>query len=140
YHAFDPQERRVPQADRGRYSRPRVAEIFRYRRTVDEAVQRLLWGASNAEYALVAPLLELGLHHEQQHQELLITDIKAALHQPPLYPAYLERKELPPAATRRGGYTAFEGGLVEVGHDAQRGFAFDHERPRHRVYLRPFAL
>ncbi|HVU51706.1 MAG TPA: ergothioneine biosynthesis protein EgtB [Polyangia bacterium] len=123
---------------RGLLSRPSLAEVKRYRAHVDEALGRFL--REGAPDAATLAVIELGLHHEQQHQELVLTDIKHALAQSPLAPAY--RADAAPAAPGDApplSYVAVEGGLVEVGH-AGEGFAFDNEGPRHRAYLRPFAL
>lgn len=129
---------RHPRPQRGLLSRPTLDEIWRYRRSVDAAIARLLDTAAGPLLATVAPLITLGLHHEQQHQELLLTDIKHAFAQNPLLPAF--RAAVRPAssaAPRR--WREFDGGLVEIGHRGD-GFAFDNECPRHRVWLEPFAL
>ena len=131
YEAVGP---RHPRPQRGMISRPGVAEIMAYRRHVSDAMCELLASGSNAADAIV----ELGLHHEQQHQELLLMDAKHMLSLNPLKPAY----RAPTAALRTPTTLAwqdFEGGLCEIGHDGQ-GFAFDNEGPRHRVWLEPFAL
>jgi ergothioneine biosynthesis protein EgtB len=129
---------RVERARRGLLSRPSLVEVHAYRRCVDVAIERLLArGAAGAVEALV----ELGLHHEQQHQELLLTDAKHALGMQPTRPAYRPTppptalvEELGPARER-----AFDEGLVTIGH-AGDGFAFDNEGPRHRCFLRGFAI
>ena len=125
---------------RGAFSRPTLAEVHGYRRHVDEAVNRLL--ASSSDPALQS-LVVLGLNHEQQHQELIITDIKHALWTNPIRPAY--RPSTPPPAAPQGnasslGWTAYEDGLYPVGTDAGENFAFDNEGPRHQVYLQEFSL
>ncbi len=127
---------RHPRPQRGLLSRPGVGEVTAYRDTVDEAMDDL-FGASPPPEVLA--LVELGLHHEQQHQELLLMDIKHVLGTNPLRPAY--RPVRPPAALDPGptGWTPWPGGLVEVGHDGG-GFAFDNEAPRHRLWLEPFEL
>jgi ergothioneine biosynthesis protein EgtB len=127
---------RHPRPQRGLLSRPSLAEVWRYRRHVDEGVARLLEG--EVPEALAA-LIELGLHHEQQHQELILTDLKHHFSCNPLQPAY---RPAPAADTRAAAplqFTAFDGGLVEIGHSGP-GFAFDNESPRHRVWLQPFEL
>ena len=125
--------------DRGHLSRPTVAEIRAYRAWVDDGMTALLERGEVAQLAALAPLLELGLNHEQQHQELILTDIKYNLAVNPLHPAY--HAVLPPAgkATRRLGWQQYAGGLHPIGHDGH-DFAFDNESPRHTVYLRPFRL
>jgi ergothioneine biosynthesis protein EgtB len=126
---------------RASFSRPGIVEILLYRAHVDEAIDRLLDGDA-AEEALRR--IELGLNHEEQHQELLLTDVKHALYTNPLQPAYREaepRQVETGAATLRAAplrFVGYEGGLVEIGQDA--GFGFDNERPRHRVWLEPFEL
>jgi ergothioneine biosynthesis protein EgtB len=123
---------------RASFSRPGLDEIVRYREHVDEAVDRLLEGDA-AEEALRR--IELGLHHEEQHQELLLTDIKHALYTNPLQPAYRDGEvaggdaEVSPLR-----YLAYDGGLVEIGQGDAEGFGFDNERPRHRVWLESFRL
>lgn len=128
-----------PRPQRGLLSRPTVDEVMDYRAYVDTAMATLLERLDPS----LAPLVELGLNHEQQHQELLITDIKHALSLNPLDPA-------PYGARDRGDNRAdigapalawqpFAGGLREIGHDGD-GFTFDNEGPRHRHHLEPFAL
>lgn len=133
---------RCPRPARGLVSRPGVAEIGRYRRHVDDHVLRLLGGSRPGGLPeRVAALLELGCHHEEQHQELLLMDVKHVLSQSPLDPSYLDAS--PPAGIapvgRAGGWAAHEGGEVEIGHGGA-GFAFDNEGPRHTVRLLPFEM
>ncbi|MDX1648879.1 MAG: ergothioneine biosynthesis protein EgtB [Myxococcota bacterium] len=123
--------------DRGLVTRPGLAEVQRYRARVDEAVLRLL--ERGALDRRLQGVVELGLHHEQQHQELVLTDVKHLLAHNPMHPAYREvppepRRPVPPL-----GWHAVEGGLREIGF-AGPGFAFDNEGPRHRVWLEPFEL
>jgi ergothioneine biosynthesis protein EgtB len=127
---------RYPRPRRGIVSRPGVAEVAEYRRHVDEAMRRLLGGQLSVA---VSDLIELGLHHEQQHQELLLMDIKHVLSCNPLQPAYAQLTVAEPTAPVPLTWTDHEGGLVEVGHDGV-GFAFDNESPRHCVHLEPFAM
>ena len=127
---------------RGLLSRPGVVEIGRYRGTVDHAMDQLLVAGGTDQADRVTGLVELGLHHEQQHQELLLMDIKHVLAINPLHPAY-RPFERPPAveAGPEGGPTWIDhaGGVVSVGH-AGEGFCFDNETPRHDVLLSPFAI
>ncbi len=133
YEALGP---RHPRPQRGMLSRPGVEEIMAYRRHVTDAMADLLGrGAAN-----VADLVELGLHHEQQHQELILMDAKHMLSLNPLRPAYQPVPQAAVSDARALAWTAFEGGLAEIGHEAGQGFAFDNEGPRHRVWLDPFAL
>jgi len=129
---------RQPRPRRGILTRPTLATIYAYREWVDAAVEKLLGGQPAAN---VAELLELGCHHEQQHQELLLTDILHLFAQNPLRPAYKAPSPLPvqESSSSPPGYQAFEGGLIRIGHEGN-GFAFDSEGPRHRVFVEPFLL
>jgi ergothioneine biosynthesis protein EgtB len=127
---------RYPRHDRGQLSRPGIGEIAAYRESVDQAMASLLDGpADEATTALV----ELGIQHEQQHQELLLMDIKHVLSRNPLLPAYDAVCPAPAAPTGVTSWTEVGGGVERVGHDGD-GFSFDNERPRHPVYVSPFAL
>ncbi len=132
-----------PRPQRGLVTRPGLAEVRRYRQAVDERIAALLArGARDAALGgVLAPLLELGLQHEQQHQELLLTDLTHLLSLNPLQPAYDDGPGPAPMPAQAAGWIAHDGGLVEIGHDAGAGgFAFDNEGPRHRVFLRPFEI
>jgi ergothioneine biosynthesis protein EgtB len=122
-----------PRPERGMLSRPSLEEVLAYRRHVDGAMVELL--ATDEAAALV----ELGLQHEQQHQELILTDIKHLLSRNPLQPAYQKQWPLTPIRAREPRWIAFAGGLHEIGHDGP-GFAFDNETPRHRVWLEAFEI
>jgi ergothioneine biosynthesis protein EgtB len=129
-----------PRQERGFLSRPGVDEILHYRAHVDEHMLTLLHSAREDVWPAVRQRLEIGLNHEQQHQELLLTDIKLNLGANPLRPAY--RSELPdtprtPAPALR--WLEFPGGVHEIGH-AGGSFAYDNEMPRHRTYLNRFSL
>lgn len=128
-----------PRAQRGLLSRPTVEEIYRYRAHVDRAVAEVIDTVGDRDWGEVSRRIELGLHHEQQHQELLLTDVKHLYALNPLRPAY--RAPLPAftAAARPLGWREFPGGIREIGW-AGEGFAFDNETPRHRVFLEPFRL
>ncbi len=123
-------------AMRGNFSRPALAQIMDYRRHVDQGMARLLEHDLSSE---TAALIELGLNHEQQHQELIVTDIKHAFWASPLRPAYREPLPDSNATSPRLEWIRFEEGLREIGHDGQ-GFAFDNESPRHRVFTPAFAI
>lgn len=128
-----------PRAQRGLISRPTLSEVLNYRKAVDSRVLAVL--NEHPDNAELAHLITLGLQHEQQHQELLLTDIKHALSMNPAKPAYAKRWPLSSIAPQPVAWHAFEGGLVEHGVDAaQDSFAFDNETPRHRVYVAPFEL
>jgi ergothioneine biosynthesis protein EgtB len=124
---------------RGHLARPTVDEIYAYRAHVDQAMLALLERAEPGTAAGVASVAELGLHHEQQHQELLLTDLKYNFGVNPLRPVYRARRARPGVPPPALGFVGFEGGVVEIG-DAGDGFAFDNERPRHAVLLAPYAL
>ncbi|MBJ7313061.1 ergothioneine biosynthesis protein EgtB [Rugamonas sp. CCM 8940] len=128
-----------PRAQRGLLTRPAMREVRAYRADVDARIARLLASALDAAArAELASLLTLGLEHEQQHQELMLTDVKHLLAQSALLPEYI-RRPLAPAAATPLRWLDFEGGLSEIGHDGA-GFCFDNELPRHRQYVAPFAL
>lgn len=129
---------RHPRPQRGMLSRPSLDEVLAYRRTVDQAMDVLIAGLRPGADAKVAALVELGLHHEQQHQELVLTDILHAMSLNPLRPA-VYAGPAPRAAAAEPGWAEHGGGIVQVGH-AGGGFAFDNEGPAHRVFLQPFAL
>jgi ergothioneine biosynthesis protein EgtB len=123
---------------RSSFSRPGLISIFSYREYVDQGILRLLERGAPAE-ALAR--IELGLNHEEQHQELLLTDIKHAFFTNPLQPAYLDgddEEAVPDVQPMR--YLSYPGGLVEIGQDEGNAFGFDNERPRHRTWLEPFQL
>ncbi|HXI59033.1 MAG TPA: ergothioneine biosynthesis protein EgtB [Polyangia bacterium] len=151
YRPFDPTYRflfnsyyeavgaRLERPRRGLLSRPALTDVHAYRRHVDEGMTRLL-EAGISDQTLMATV-HLGLHHEQQHQELILTDIKHALGSNPLRPPYLgpfddNDAAAPPAAMT---FCPFREGVVSIGHEGP-GFAFDNEGPRHRVFQRAFAL
>jgi dimethylhistidine N-methyltransferase len=132
YEALGP---RQPRPQRGLLTRPSVSDVMAYRAHVDAAMERLIQTSPDQ----IFDLLELGLAHEEQHQELVLMDILHLFAQSPLKPAYA------PAPVARAedpgplGFCDFDGGLVEIGHDGE-GFAFDNEGPRHSVFLQPFRL
>jgi ergothioneine biosynthesis protein EgtB len=130
---------KYPRAQRGLVSRPGVDETFRYRAHVDERVLDLLECADDRQMATFAPIVTLGLHHEQQHQELIVTDLKHMLSHNPLHPAYINGT--PRAALEVGPvqWVSFPEGVEWIGHEGN-DFAFDNEQPRHRVFLEAFRL
>jgi ergothioneine biosynthesis protein EgtB len=136
YEAVGP---RHPRPWRGLLTRPSTADVFLYRAYVDEAIAARLPGLDATQLQRLRPVLELGLHHEQQHQELLLTDIKHAFAQNPLLPPYRKSPTPSPMSVPPLGWQEFDAGLRRIGHDGP-GFAFDNERPSHRVFLEPFAL
>ena len=139
YEAVGP---RHPRPERGLISRPTCAEVGEYRAAVDGCLRTLPAMLSDDALATVLPLLELGIHHEQQHQELLLMDIKHVFAQNPLRPAYrLGTTSIPgPPAPPAGWVDVDVDGVISVGHEPGTGFSFDNEGPRHEVVLRPFRL
>ncbi len=130
---------RIARPDRGLLSRPTVAEVCRFRAAIDDAMRALLDRADDAWLRRLGATVVLGLHHEQQHQELILTDLKHAFGRNPLRPIYRDI-ELPgteaPGPIRWLDYPA---GLRRIGHDGA-GFAFDNESPRHQVFIVAFRL
>ena len=149
YRCFDPAYRvlfnsyyhtvgdKHPRLERGMLSRPGLDEVCAYRQHVDDAMVALLSMA--ALPTEVTELIELGLHHEQQHQELILTDVKHLLSRHPQKPAYQKQWPLTPVLERRPRWIGLQQGLYEVGH-AGPGFSFDNETPRHRVWLDAFQI
>jgi len=128
-----------PRPRRGLLSRPTVEEVLRYREYVDRHVLELLESCAGDSSAEMSSLLTLGLHHEQQHQELMLTDIKHVFSCNPLRPVYMERKAESSTAVASLGWTPRAGGLHSIGHDGN-GFAYDNETPRHQVFVHPYRL
>jgi ergothioneine biosynthesis protein EgtB len=129
-----------PRPLRGLITSPTLAEVKRYRAQVDERMDNLL--AAQPDNTELCELVTLGLQHEQQHQELMLTDIKHALSFNPGHPGYAKRWPMSAVQPQRLRWFGYEGGLVEIGHDVERDgeFCFDNETPRHRHYLAPFEL
>ena len=126
-------------AKRGLVTRPTVREIYAYRAHVDEAMQRLIACIGDDASHPAATLIELGLHHEQQHQELLVTDIKHVFWTNPLRPTYRAPILASVVAAPPIDWLAYDGGVRWIGHESD-AFAFDNEGPRHRVFLEPYRL
>ena len=129
---------RYSRPDRGLVTRPGAHEVGDYRRNVDDRVRELVEGLDEGTLTKLAPVVELGFHHEQQHQELLLMDIKHVLSRNPLQPVYAGARRTPSEPDDLG-WVEVEGGLVEVGHEGA-GFAFDNELPRHRQWLEPYRV
>ena len=138
YEAIGP---RYARPMRGVISRPGAHDVGSYRGNVDDRMRDLLDSLDEGALTKAAPTIELGFHHEQQHQELLLMDIKHVLSLNPLAPVYAGR---PARGGSSGplGWREYDGGLVEIGHDSGRdgSFCFDNELPVHQQYLRPFRL
>lgn len=130
---------RHPRPRRGMLTRPTYDVVMAYRNHVDRAMLAMMAGFDDSEWAQFGGFIELGLHHEMQHQELLLTDLLHMYAQNRLYPAFRPA----PAVERRDAvalaWPTFDGGLREIGHDGE-SFSFDAEQPRHTVYLQPFRL
>jgi len=135
---------RHPRPQRGLISRPSCSEVADYRVAVDRRVAELLDRIDEFDDTTqeeILGLVELGLHHEQQHQELILMDIKHVLSINPTEPAYrtgFDRLEVD--TSEPAGWTSHDGGIVRIGHDAGEGFSFDNETPRHDVLLQPFEI
>ncbi|HWI78880.1 MAG TPA: ergothioneine biosynthesis protein EgtB [Ramlibacter sp.] len=155
YRPFDPRFSRLfnsyyeslgprhPRSQRGLLTRPSLAQVRAFREHVDRAMQGMLAEPADCDWKAAAPLVELGLNHEQQHQELMLTDILHAFSCNSLLPAY-QPTEAPAlrlaAATTPLRWIEMPGGVVEIGDDGARGFAFDNESARHAVLLSPYRI
>lgn len=129
-------------SQRGLLSRPSVSEIYQYRHVINEKIGELLSQSSSKTQEEIIPLITLGIHHEQQHQELLLTDIQHIFWMNPLRPAYLKKSAPPKISESRSFSSSFvghSGGLLEMGHLGD-SFCFDNELPRHRVFLNEFQM
>jgi len=130
---------------RGLISRPTVEETKKYRTSVDADIADLVSRSDERLFREIEPLLILGIHHEQQHQELLITDIKHVFAQNPLFPVFRESATRSPSLFDRAGtsrstqFIEFDEATIEIGHDGD-GFSYDNEGPRHRALVLPFSL
>jgi ergothioneine biosynthesis protein EgtB len=137
---YDAVGARHPRPLRGLLSRPTLKEVYQYRVAIDDRIGRLLGSASRDRLVTLKPIITLGLHHEQQHQELILTDIQHALSLNPLRPAYRRQLErdfhtaIPPL-----DWIEFPAGLRWIGHEGD-GFAFDNESPRHREWVEGYRL
>jgi len=136
YEALGPRQFRP---ERGLLTRPANREVTAYRAHVDAAMARFIDGADDATWRDAAPLVALGLHHEQQHQELILMDILHAFSRNALFPAYQLFRPAPAATAPALAWVDQPGGEVAIGHGGE-GFAFDNEAPRHRVLLEPYRL
>jgi len=131
-----------PRPRRGLLSRPTVDEVFEYRHHVDDRMRRLLSSEDDARLARMRPVVEIGIHHEQQHQELMLTDIKHVFSCNPLHPVFREGDDgvpgravpRPSAPCTAPEWIPFDEGIVWIGHEGD-GFSFDNERPRHRRFV-----
>jgi ergothioneine biosynthesis protein EgtB len=140
---YDAVGSRHPRPERGLLTRPRLAEVRQYREHVDEAMLELLARSNGDRLAELVFIVTLGLHHEQQHQELLLTDIQHAFSRNPTHPAYRAPPQVPNVNGSATPLTwkGFPQGLYPIGHRREsESFAFDNEAPRHRVFFEAFSL
>jgi ergothioneine biosynthesis protein EgtB len=129
-----------PRHSRGVLSRPSMDEVYEYRKHVDEGILNLIDQYKGQLPEKIHALIEIGLQHEQQHQELLLTDVKYNFSCNPLLPQYADSKSIPLSnSNAETTYVNIEGGLVEIGFTGV-GFSFDNEQPRHKVWLEPYRL
>ncbi|MDX1592559.1 MAG: DinB family protein, partial [Balneolaceae bacterium] len=124
---------------RGNLSRPTVKQVFEFREFINENMQKFINGLNEEDFKEWEPVIEIGLNHEQQHQELLLTDLKFLLAQNPLYPIFLERKRDKAPDAGLLTWTQFDEGIYEVGHSGG-SFGYDNEFPEHKTYLYPFCI
>ncbi len=140
---YDTIGERHPRPQRGLLSRPPMREVMAWRRRVDAGLEELLEQLVRQPEITAAPvlaLLELGLQHEQQHQELLLMDLLDGFSRNPLEPAYRQLGTAPGEVAEPLQWIEHPGGLVEIGADPEGGFHFDNEAPRHRHWLEPHAI
>ena len=130
---------RHARARRGLLTRPDCDQVTAFRAHVDDGVERLLAGTGTSELAEVVRILEIGLHHEQQHQELLLTDILHAFAQNPVAPAYDADWQAPRAQSASGGFADLPSGVHRIGFEGD-GYRFDNEGPAHDVLLQPVRI
>jgi ergothioneine biosynthesis protein EgtB len=130
---------RIARDRRGLLSRPTIGEVRRYRKEIDARMEDWLGSADDDALKTLEPIVVLGLHHEQQHQELILTDLKHAFAGNPLRPVYRERTPEQTVASRPLRWTGYPGGVRQIGHEGS-GFGFDNETPRHSEYLERFEL
>jgi ergothioneine biosynthesis protein EgtB len=124
---------------RGLLSRPTVREVFDYRCDIDRLMAELIESADEGLLTKLEPIVTLGTHHEQQHQELMLTDIKSVFWQNPLRPAFRTSNRKRPEPVPASKWVQFDEGIYLVGHQGD-GFSFDNEGPRHRVFLENFGV
>ena len=125
--------------NRGILSRPTVKEIFEYRKHVDNHMLHLIENCNEKTFAEFAPVIEIGLNHEQQHQELFLTDIKHVLSHNPLRPVYSHKTKENNSLIQKINWIEFEGGISEIGYTGN-SFAYDNETPKHKEFLNPFKI
>lgn len=130
---------RFTRADRGLLSRPTVKEVYEYRLYVDKNVSDFISSCTVDQFKQFGPVIEIGINHEQQHQELMLTDIKHVFSRNPLHPVYSNQYLPIVDHVPEMSFKKFDKGLYEIGHPGN-DFGYDNEFPRHKIYLEPFAL
>ena len=130
---------RFTRALRGMLSRPTVEEIYTYRNYVDKNILGFLESCTEKELGEFGPIIEIGIHHEQQHQELMLTDIKHVFSINPLYPVYIDKYPPVGSYTPNLTFKSFKEGIYETGHEG-KDFGYDNEFPRHKQYLKSFGI
>ncbi len=140
---YDGVGERVPRHERGLMTRPTTPEVFSYRHHVDQGIAAILKNGSSTLPNTITSLIVTGINHEQQHQELILTDLKHAFSRNPLRPEYVplsnDRLDQVASEEKELRWTAYQEGVREIGYDGT-GFSFDNERPRHRQFVEPFRL
>jgi ergothioneine biosynthesis protein EgtB len=132
YNAVGPRHARP---ERGLVTRPDIQQVAAYRAHVDAAVADLINTTAEGKLQTIVPIVDLGLHHEQQHQELILTDILHAFAQNPTHPSYDENWQMPRSQANSAGFAEVTSGIHAIGHD-DTGFSFDNEGPQHQAFLR----
>jgi ergothioneine biosynthesis protein EgtB len=125
--------------NRGLLSRPTVKDIYEYRNFVDNNVIEFIKNCDEKHYKEYAPIIEIGINHEQQHQELLLTDIKHVLSFNPLNPVYSAKEIVSGDDVQKMNWKEFDGGVFEIGNDGS-SFTYDNETPRHKEFINPFSI
>lgn len=125
---------------RGNITRPTVKKVFKYRQDIDQKILDLLDNCSESELAQIGPVIEIGINHEQQHQELMLTDLKYLFAQNPLYPVYIPNDDsIEELGKSELTWSTFDEGIQWIGHDG-KGFSYDNEHPLHRRFLQNYQL
>ena len=131
--------KRFERPKRGLLSRPSVEEVYQYREFVDKNMMSFLENSDEKTFKKLAPVVDIGLNHEQQHQELMLTDIKHVFSINPLHPVYAEKEDKYKDRIPQIKWLSFEEGIYKIGHNG-KGFSYDNETPKHNEYLEPFSL
>ena len=128
-----------PRPTRGMLSRPTVEEVYEYRHDIDKKMSDLIENISDTDWNDLVFRVKLGLHHEQQHQELLLMDVKHNFSVNPLKPSYRDDLKIGKGSPGTMNWIESDGGIIKVGYEGN-GFCFDNETPRHDVLLKPYRL